>query len=116
MTVDARKKFCRELVDIARFLLTQSARCRDNPAMRQQYHTIFRPELNGWFVGWVEEVPGTITHGRSLEECRQNLRHSLATMIETYRDEARSGLTDGCIQEALEIDVDDHHVLEQMPA
>ena len=45
--------------------------------MRQRYHTIIKPEPNGWFVGWVEEVPGTITHGRSLDECRQNLRELL---------------------------------------
>jgi predicted RNase H-like HicB family nuclease len=83
--------------------------------MRQRYHTIFRPEQNGWFVGWVEEVPGTITHGKSLAECRDNLRQSLETMLETYRDEARAGLTDGCIQEALEIDVDDVHMLRHQP-
>jgi predicted RNase H-like HicB family nuclease len=83
--------------------------------MRQRYHTIFRPEQNGWFVGWVEEVPGTITHGKSLEECRDNLRQSLELMLETYRDEARAGLTDGCIQEALEIDVADTHMLRHQP-
>jgi len=31
--------------------------------MKQRYHTIIKPSTNGWFVGWVEEVPGTITHG-----------------------------------------------------
>lgn len=79
--------------------------------MRQRYHTIIRPEPNGWFVGWVEEVPGTITSGKSLDECRDKLRLSLSLMIETYRDEARVGLTDECIQEAVEIDVDDLHAL-----
>jgi predicted RNase H-like HicB family nuclease len=79
--------------------------------MRQQYHTIIRPEANGWFVGWVEEVPGTITTARSLDECRDNLRHSLSLMIETHRDEARAGLTPACIQEAIEIEVDDQHAL-----
>ena len=83
--------------------------------MRQRYHTIFRPESNGWFVGWVEEVPGTITHGKSLDECRDNLRQSLELMLETYRDEARAGLTDGCIEEALEIDVSDTHMLRHQP-
>ncbi|HEX8913299.1 MAG TPA: type II toxin-antitoxin system HicB family antitoxin [Humisphaera sp.] len=79
--------------------------------MRQRYHTIIRPEPNGFFVGWVEEVPGTITGGRSLDECRDNLRRSLELMIETYRDEARAGLTSQCIEEAVEIDVDDVHAL-----
>ena len=60
--------------------------------MKQRYHTIIKPEPNGWFVGWVEEVPGTITRGRSLDECRRNLRESLQLMLDTHRDEARLGL------------------------
>jgi predicted RNase H-like HicB family nuclease len=73
--------------------------------MKQRYHTIIKPEPNGWFVGWVEEIPGTITQGRSLDECRRNLRDSLELMVETHRDEARQALDPSCIQEAIEIDV-----------
>ena len=75
------------------------------PCMKQRYHTIIKPENTGWFVGWVEEIPGTITHGRSLDECRRNLRDSLQLMVETHRDEARLGLDPNCILEAIEIDV-----------
>jgi predicted RNase H-like HicB family nuclease len=71
--------------------------------MRQSFHTIIKPESNG-FVGWVEEIPGTLTHGTSLQECRQNLRHSLLLMVETHRDEARQCLDASCIQESIEID------------
>ena len=81
--------------------------------MKQRYHTIIRPEQNGWYVGWVEEVPGTITYGRSLEECRNNLRDSLQLMVETHRDEARLGMCDNCILEDIEIDVADHHEAQQ---
>jgi len=73
--------------------------------MIQRYHTIIKPRNNGWFVGWVEEIPGTITQGRSLDECRQRLRDALALMVETHRQEARLGLSDRCIQECIEIDV-----------
>ena len=72
--------------------------------MKQRYHTIIKPQRTGWFVGWVEEVPGTITHGRSLEECRNNLKEALELMIETHRDEARQALDPSCIQESIEID------------
>ena len=81
--------------------------------MRQRYHTIIRPEPNGWFVGWVEEIPGTITQGRSLDECRKNLRDSLELMVETHRDEARLGMHSNCILEAIEIDVVDDHQHQQ---
>ena len=80
--------------------------------MKQRYHTIIKPERNGWFVGWVEEVPGTITQGKSLDECRQNLRDSLQLMLETHRDEARQALDASCIQESIEIDVADSELLE----
>jgi predicted RNase H-like HicB family nuclease len=73
--------------------------------MKQRYHTIIRPENNGWFVGWVEEVPGTITHAKSLEQCREQLRDALQLMLETHRDEARLGLDESCILEAIEIDL-----------
>ena len=75
--------------------------------MRQRYHTIIKPSANGWFVGWVEEVPGTITHGRSLDECRANLKDSLQLMVETNRDTARLGLDPTCILESIEIDLTD---------
>ena len=73
--------------------------------MKQRFHTIIKPERNGWFVGWVEEIPGTITLGRSLQECRRNLRDSLQLMVQTHRDEARLGLDEKCILESIEIDV-----------
>jgi predicted RNase H-like HicB family nuclease len=75
--------------------------------MKQHYHTIIKPTRDGWFVGWVEEVPGTITYGRSLEECRRNLRDALAIMLDSIRSEARIGLDDRCLQEMLEIEVEE---------
>ena len=73
--------------------------------MKQRYHTIIKPDSNGSFVGWVEEIPGALTHGRSLDECRERLRAALQLMLETHRDEARQGLDRSCIQEAIEVDV-----------
>ena len=75
--------------------------------VKQRYHTIIKPEDTGWFVGWVEEIPGTITLGKSLDECRKNLRESLRLMVETHRDEARLILDSQCIQESIEIDLDE---------
>lgn len=76
--------------------------------MRQVYHAIIKRQSSGLYVGWVEEVPGTLTYGRTLRQCRANLRDSLKLMIETIRDEARLALDDTCITEPLEVDVEDH--------
>ena len=72
--------------------------------MKQRYHTIIRPEDNGWYVGWVEEVPGTMTAGHSLAECRRNLKEALELMLLTHRDEARLGLNESCILGSIEIE------------
>ena len=80
-------------------------------AVKQRYHTIIKPTASGWFVGWVEEIPGTITHGKSLDECRRNLKDSLQLMVETHRDEARLALDARCIQESIEIDIDEPQVV-----
>lgn len=90
----------------AAFSLTRLCPALNNAAMRQRYHTIIRPE-HGRFVGWVEEIPGTITQGKSIGECRQRLREALELMLETHRQEARLGLSSRCIQESIEVEVDD---------
>ena len=81
--------------------------------MKQCFHTLFKPDRNGMFVGWVEEIPGTITQGRTLEDCRRNLADSLRLMLETHRDEARRGLAPGCIEETMEIDCEADVPLER---
>src|SRR5258708_12711168 len=73
--------------------------------MKQRYHTIIKLSDSGTYLGWVEEIPGALTHGRSLGECRRKLRDALQLMIETHRDEARLSLDQTCIQEAIEIDL-----------
>ena len=81
--------------------------------MKQRYHTIIKPDQNGSFVGWVEEIPGALTHGRSLDECRERLRAALQLMLETHRDEARQGLDTSCIQESIEVDLPEPQFLSQ---
>jgi predicted RNase H-like HicB family nuclease len=85
--------------------LTRIADPAQNAGMLQRYHTIIKPQAKGRYVGWVEEIPGAMTHGKSLDECRKRLRDALELMVETNRQEARLGLNSGCIQECIEIDV-----------
>jgi predicted RNase H-like HicB family nuclease len=39
-----------------------------------------------WYVGWVEEVPGVNTQGKTLAEAKRNLKEALGLVLETYRD------------------------------
>lgn len=38
-----------------------------------------------WFLGWVEEIPGVNTQGRTLAEAKSNLREALSLVLETNR-------------------------------
>jgi predicted RNase H-like HicB family nuclease len=79
--------------------------------MKQQYHTIIRPDTHGRFVGWVEEIAGTITTGGSLDECRHNLKNALALMLETRRDEARLAMDPSCLLELIEVETTDDNAI-----
>ncbi len=43
-----------------------------------------------WWIGWVEEVPGVNSQGRTREELLDNLRDCLAEALEMNRADARA--------------------------
>ena len=38
-----------------------------------------------WFLGWVEEIPGANTQGKTLKEAKENLIEAVKLIIETNR-------------------------------
>lgn len=44
----------------------------------------------GWWIGWVEEIPGVNSQGRTREELLENLRDALEEALEMNRSEARA--------------------------
>lgn len=43
-----------------------------------------------WWIGWIEEVPGVNSQGRTREVLLENLRDALAEALEMNRAEARA--------------------------
>ena len=39
-----------------------------------------------WYIGYVEELPGVNTQGRTLKEAKENLKEALCLIIETNRE------------------------------
>jgi len=39
-----------------------------------------------WYIGYVEELPGVNTQGRTLKEVRENLREALCLIIEANKE------------------------------
>jgi predicted RNase H-like HicB family nuclease len=46
-----------------------------------------------WWIGWVEEVPGVNSQGRTRDELLDNLRDALEEMLEMNRADARAAAT-----------------------
>ena len=52
--------------------------------MQRIFTAVFEKHAK-WYVGYVEEIPGVNTQGRTLAEARKNLREALGLILETNR-------------------------------
>ena len=59
--------------------------------MATDYKAVVRQE-GTWWIGWVEEVPGVNSQGRTREELLDNLRDALEEALEMNRAEARAAV------------------------
>ena len=60
--------------------------------MESTFTAIFE-KANGWYSGYVEELPGANTQGRTLKETRKNLREAIELILVSNRELAEMGLT-----------------------
>jgi predicted RNase H-like HicB family nuclease len=54
----------------------------------QSFTAVFQ-QRGKWWVGYVEELPGANTQGRTLREARENLKEAVQLILETNRDLTR---------------------------
>jgi len=53
-------------------------------AMSREFTAVF--EKHGqWYIGYVEEIPGVNTQGKTLAEARENLKEALQLILEENR-------------------------------
>lgn len=38
-----------------------------------------------WYLGWIEEIPGVNTQGKTLKEVKENLKDALFLILETNK-------------------------------
>ena len=55
-------------------------------------YTAVVQQSEGWWVGWVEEVPGVNSQGETREELLDNLRDALDEALEMNRADARAAM------------------------
>ncbi len=49
-----------------------------------KFTAVYKKRKN-WYVGWVEEIPGVNTQGKTLKEAKENLKEALDLILEVNR-------------------------------
>ncbi|MCD6232793.1 type II toxin-antitoxin system HicB family antitoxin [bacterium] len=52
--------------------------------MAKQFTAVYKKRRK-WYLGWVEEIPGVNTQGKTLKETKKNLKEALRLVLETNR-------------------------------
>lgn len=50
----------------------------------RQFTAVYKKD-GKWYLGWIEEVPGVNTQGKTLKEVKANLMEALQLVLETNR-------------------------------
>ena len=56
-------------------------------------YTAVVQQADGWWIGWVKEMPGVNSQGTTREELLDNLRDALDEMLEMNREDALAAAT-----------------------
>ncbi|TAL19201.1 type II toxin-antitoxin system HicB family antitoxin [Patescibacteria group bacterium] len=66
--------------------------------MKQQFTAIYE-KRGKWYLGWVEEIPGVNTQGKTLKEAKENLKEALELILEVNRVMSRKEISGRVIRE-----------------
>jgi predicted RNase H-like HicB family nuclease len=55
--------------------------------MKRRYTAVVKQD-NGWWIGWIEEIPGVNSQGKTRKELLRNLRSALTEALALNREEA----------------------------
>ena len=55
--------------------------------MKQQFTAVIKQD-SGWWIGWIEEIPGVNSQGKTKAELKKNLRSALSEALKFNREDA----------------------------
>ena len=66
--------------------------------MAKQFTAIYKKH-GKWYLGWVEEIPGVNTQGKTIKEVRENLKEALSLILEVNKAMLRKEIPGKVIRE-----------------
>lgn len=70
--------------------------------MKRKFTAVYR-KRGKWYLGWIEEISGVNTQGRTMAEARENLKEALTLVLEANRLMSSNEAGKSAIREPLEI-------------
>jgi len=71
--------------------------------MARQFTAIYK-KTGKWYLGWIEEIPGVNTQGKTLKETKDNLKEALLLILQTNQILNKKELSGGeIIREPLSV-------------
>ena len=72
--------------------------------MAERQFTAVYKKSGKWYLGWIEEIPGVNTQGKTFKEAKENLREALLLILETSKMLSKSEFPKGkTIREPLSV-------------
>jgi predicted RNase H-like HicB family nuclease len=73
-----------------------------SPCVKRTFNAVIKQ--NGkWWIGWVEEIPGVNSQGKTRKELLANLRSALTEALEFNREEALAAAADHYTEEPITV-------------
>ncbi len=73
------------------------------PEQQNQFTAVFEPASEGGWVAWVEELPGAVTQGETIDEARENLAEAVELILEANRELRQASTVEGVIRETITV-------------
>ncbi len=61
--------------------------------MKGEFTTVIQ-KSGDWYIGYIEEIPGVNTQGKTLDEVRENLKEAFKLIIEANQQLTHKSLAD----------------------
>ena len=68
--------------------------------MKRTYNAVIKRD-EGWWIGWVQEIPGVNSQGKTRAELMKNLRSALKEALEFNREDALAAAKTDYEEEAI---------------
>jgi len=68
--------------------------------MKRKFNAVIKQD-EGWWIGWVEEIPGVNSQGKTRTELLKNLRSALKEALKFNREDALAAAKTNYEEEAI---------------